>query len=103
MIAALRVLRRDVWNAASLDCASGRELSIRSDGAEQIKWSMTPQGLLRRQVGSEPPRSWELQSQIVFRADGPVVHISTTNHRFDQAIALSMVSQRLLAAGKGVP
>ncbi len=99
--AAMSALRKDVWNAAALRSNNGSVCIIEGASAAPIRWSIDSEGTLSRQTAGEATRAWELGHQLVFDLDGMLLRVSSPSDRSERGEAISFLSQRALAAGKG--
>ena len=98
---ATNALRKDIWKAAALSAVGDHHLTIGQGEAEAIHWSFTPDGTLKREAPGEPPRTWALEHPLFFKVDGPTVSVSLPTDPDGRGVAMTFISQRLIARKGG--
>lgn len=98
---AMNALRKDIWNAATLNAVGDQQLTIGQGGAESTHWSFTTDGTLKREAAGESPRTWALDRPLFFKVEGPTVGVSSPTDPDGRGVAMTLISQRLLAPKGG--
>jgi len=92
---ALQILRRDVWQSATMQVADPQSLELSTADDQKISWRIGDEAIVRTGPDAKITRWNGIKLKLQFAQDGPTLLISHAGPPIEQPI--SLVSQLMLA------
>jgi len=91
-------LREDAWSARTIVAPDERTLKLEFDDGPAITWKVEDGRVERTIVDSKASQKWELDQQLSFAMDGPILLLNVKEKSGDPG-TIRMSSQRMLLEG----